>query len=191
MQTSLDGIIKKHRDAVDRSFTPAHIEQLAAITREFTRCLKSGHKLLFCGNGGSAADSQHIAAEFVGRFKINRPGLAAIALTTDTSILTAVANDFGYEGIFARQVEALGCAGDILIGLSTSGMSPNVVQAVRKAKEKGLMTIGFCGIKGGDLKKIADIAFAAQHEETSHIQEVHMVALHAISEAVENVFYGG
>ena len=190
MDTDLELIIKKHRDAVEKSFTAPQVEQLAQIAREFTRCLKAGHKLLFCGNGGSAADSQHIAAEFVGRFKINRPGLAAIALTTDTSILTAVANDFGYDTIFARQVEALGQAGDILVALSTSGMSSSVLHAVSMAEKKGLFTVGFTGIRGGELKKISDICFVAQHEETSHIQEVHMVALHAISEVVEKVFFG-
>jgi len=190
LRSELDLIIKKHRDAVENSFSPVQINQLAQIAREFTRCLKAGHKLLFCGNGGSAADSQHIAAEFVGRFKINRPGLPALALTTDTSILTAVANDFGYDTIFSRQVEALGNNGDILIGLSTSGMSASVLQAVSKASEKGLTTIGFCGIRGGDLKKTADISFVAQHEETSHVQEIHMVALHAISEVVEKTFFG-
>jgi len=190
MKTELEVIVQKHRDAVERSFQSAQLDVLDSIAREFARCLKAGGKILFCGNGGSAADSQHIAAEFVGRFKINRPALASIALTTDTSILTAVANDFGYDEVFSRQVEALGRPGDILVGLSTSGMSASVLRACEEAKNNGMTTIGFCGIRGGDLAKIADIAFLAQHEETAHIQEVHMIALHAISEAVEKTFFG-
>ncbi len=190
MKDELESIVKKHCDAVERSFVDAQLEILAQIAREFARCLKAGGKILFCGNGGSAADSQHIAAEFVGRFKLNRPALASLALTTDTSILTAVANDFGYDQVFSRQVEALGCPGDVLVGLSTSGMSPSVLMAVSKAKAQEMTTIGFCGIKGGDLAQHADISFIAQHEETAHIQEVHMIALHAVSEAVEKLFFG-
>jgi len=190
MKNDLEIIVKKHRDAVERSFTAPQMEVLDQIAREFARCLKSGGKLLFCGNGGSAADSQHIAAEFVGRFMLNRPALAALALTTDTSILTAVANDFGYDQVFSRQVEALGAAGDILVAISTSGMSKSILLACEQAKQKKITTIGFTGIRGGDLAKQADFVFASQHEETAHVQEIHMVALHAISEAVEKVFFG-
>lgn len=190
MKSELEFIVQKHRDAVDRSFTPAQMDVLDKIAREFASCLKAGGKILFCGNGGSAADSQHIAAEFVGRFKINRPALAAIALTTDTSILTAVANDFGYDQVFSRQVEALGAPGDILVGLSTSGMSASVLLACEEAKRKQMVSIGFSGNRGGDLVNQADMTFMAHHEETAHIQEIHMVALHAISEAVEKVFFG-
>lgn len=189
MKAELETIIQRHRDAVERSFSVPQMETLTQIAREFARCLKAGGKILFCGNGGSAADSQHIAAEFVGRFKINRPALASIALTTDTSILTAVANDFGYDEVFSRQVEALGAPGDILVAMSTSGKSPSVLKAVSAAKEKKVMSIGFTGIQGGDLAKQADLCFFAQHEETAHIQEMHMVALHAVSEAVEKLFF--
>lgn len=190
MKSDLEVIVQKHRDAVQRSFTDAQMDVLDRIAREFARCLKAGGKILFCGNGGSAADSQHIAAEFVGRFRINRPALAAIALTTDTSILTAVANDFGYDQVFSRQVEALGAAGDVLVAISTSGMSKSILLACEQAKQKKVTTIGFTGAGGGDLAKQADLVFAAQHEETAHVQEIHMVALHAISEAVEKVFFG-
>lgn len=190
MQEQLTKIIASHRNALDKSFTPPQIEILNAITREFIKTLKNGGKLLFCGNGGSAADSQHIAAEFVGRFKKDRRGLAAIALTTDTSIITAVANDYGYESIFSRQVEALAQKGDVLIAMSTSGMSKNVLNAVAKAKEQGVLTIGLSGRDGGELSKCTDLCFIANADETSHIQEMHLIALHAISEVVEETFFG-
>ena len=190
MQDDFQSILNRHRDAFDKTFTAAQIDLLTQIAREFNKCLKSGGKILFCGNGGSAADSQHIAAEFVGRFKINRRGLPAIALTTDTSIMTAVANDYDFDRIFSRQVEALGRAGDILIAISTSGSSPNVLAAVKQAREMGIRVIGFTGAKMGELSKISDLCFIAAHTETSHVQEMHMTALHAISEVVENTFFG-
>ncbi len=190
MQIEFQQIVAKHREAFEHSFTVERVDLLCEIACEFNKCLKAGNKLLFCGNGGSAADSQHIAAEFVGRFKLDRPGLPALALTTDTSILTAVANDYSFDQIFSRQVEALGKSGDLLIALSTSGMSRNVLEAVKKARDMGLRVVGFTGACGGDLLQLSDIAFIAQHTETSHIQEMHMIALHAISEVVENTFFG-
>ncbi len=190
MRQSLDGVIRRHREAAEKSFGDSQMEVLEGITREALRALKAGNKLLFCGNGGSAADSQHIAAEFIARFKKERKSLAAIALTTDTSILTAVANDYQFEEIFSRQVEGLGSKGDILFAISTSGNSRNVLNAVRVARERGLLTIGFTGKKGGELLNMTDLCYQAVADDTSQIQEMHITALHAISEVVEEVFFG-
>lgn len=190
MKRSFDAIFSEHRRAVEKSFSPAQISILEKIARRILSALKAGRKILLCGNGGSAADSQHIAAEFIARFKRERQSLPAIALTTDSSILTAVANDYDYTQVFSRQIEGLGEKGDILIALSTSGRSKNVLKAVQQAKQRELLTIGFTGGKGGDLKKTADLCFVAQAEKTPHIQEVHITALHAISEVVEDVLFG-
>lgn len=190
MQAALRLIVRRHQDAYDKSFTDNHLDLLHEISREFVRVLKSGNKLLFCGNGGSAADSQHIAAEFIARFKLERRSLPAIALTTDTSILTALANDYDFVRIFERQVEGLGRQGDLLVALTTSGNSPNVLAAVDCANKMGLKTIGFTGKDGGALKDRANLCYIAGSSETSHIQEMHITALHAISEVVEAVFFG-
>jgi D-sedoheptulose 7-phosphate isomerase len=139
-----------------------------------TTALQNGKKVMWCGNGGSAADSQHLAAELVGRFAKNRAPLASIALTTDTSILTALGNDYGYETVFSRQVEALGEAGDVLISISTSGNSSNVVKAVEQAKNLGIFTLAFTGKSESKLSKIADITLKAESEVTAHIQESHI-----------------
>ena len=190
MNKSLERIITNHKTAVEKSFTPLQFKILDLIAREILKTFKTGHKILFCGNGGSAADSQHIAAEFIARFKRERKSLPAIALTTDTSILTAIANDYDFQQIFSRQIEGLGQKGDLLIALSTSGKSKNVLQAVRQAKSQGLYTIGLTGGTGGELQNQVDLCFTAQSSETSHIQEVHITALHAVSEVVEEVFFG-
>ncbi|MBI3313322.1 MAG: D-sedoheptulose 7-phosphate isomerase [Candidatus Omnitrophica bacterium] len=187
---NLEGIIKEHREAVENSFTEAQLAVLEKISREILKAFMAGHKILLCGNGGSAADSQHIAAEFIARFKRDRKSLPAISLTTDTSILTAIANDYDYEKIFSRQIEGLGNKGDILIALSTSGNSKNVLAAVKQAHSQGLTVIGFTGNSGGSLQGVVDICFQAQAKKTPHIQEVHITALHAISEVVEDVLFG-
>jgi D-sedoheptulose 7-phosphate isomerase len=149
-------------------------------------CLAAGGKLLLFGNGGSAADAQHLAAEFVGRFVVERHGLAAIALTTDSSILTAVANDYGFERVFARQIEALARPGDVAIGISTSGNSPNIIEAVNKAKKQNLKTIGLAGKDGGMLAKSVDIPITVAAENTARIQECHIAIGHILCELVEN-----
>ena len=153
--------------------------------------LKNGKKLLLCGNGGSAADSQHIAAEFIIRLShdLNRPAIPAIALTTDTSILTAGGNDIGYENVFARTVEGLGNEGDILIAISTSGNSENVIKAVDTAKSKGMKIIGFLGGRGGKLKDLVDVAVIIPSPSTGRIQEGHITVAHIICEAVERKLY--
>jgi len=147
--------------------------------------LKLGNKLLICGNGGSAADSQHFAAEVVGRFEKERKGFSAIALTTDTSALTAIGNDYGFDKVFSRQVEALGQKGDILIGISTSGNSKNVIEAVKVAKGLGIFTVGLLGKDGGQLKDLVDKAFIVRSNNTARIQEVHITFIHAICRVLD------
>ncbi len=190
MKSIFSKACKNHLEAIQKSFTPSQVKSLEAITRILLKSFKDGHKLLLCGNGGSASDSQHIAAEFVGRFHRERRALPAIALTTDSSILTAVANDYSYDDVFSRQVEALGQKGDVLIAISTSGNSRNVLKAVGKAKELGVITVGFTGADGGALKLETDFVFRAGSTQTPHIQEVHITVLHALSEAIEEVLFG-
>ena len=149
--------------------------------------LKTGKKVLFCGNGGSAADAQHLAAEFVGRYLLEREGLPAIALTTDTSILTAVANDYDFANVFARQVQALGNNGDVLIGISTSGNSPNVLRALEVAKSKGLATIGFTGQGGGKMSELCDICLSVDNPVTARAQEMHILMGHILCELLDGV----
>lgn len=153
---------------------------------------KSGKKMLLCGNGGSAADCQHIATEMMIRLShhINRPALPAIALTTDSSNLTAGGNDIGFENVFARNVEGLGCEGDVLLAISTSGNSPNVLKAVEKAKQKNMQVIGFLGGTGGKLKEMVDLPIVIPSRNTQRIQEGHITIAHIICESVEQELYG-
>lgn len=160
-------------------------DALEAIARAMTATLRTGGKILWCGNGGSAGDSQHLAAEIVGRFRRERRGLPSVALTTDTSILTAVANDYGYEAVFSRQVEALGVPGDLLVGISTSGNSPNIVAALQAAHSLGLGTVGFTGAGGGRLATLADHLFAVASKDTARIQEAHILAGHMLCDWIE------
>ncbi|MBI1883630.1 MAG: SIS domain-containing protein [Chlamydiae bacterium] len=162
-----------------------HLEKICVIANQIEKSLKKGNKLLLCGNGGSAADAQHAAAEFVTRFKIDRRPLAALALTTDTSVLTSIGNDYDYAQIFKKQVEALGRKGDVLIALSTSGRSQNVLEGVQVAKEIGLKTIGFTGDSDNPLSRLSDITFKVPSLEVARIQEAHILAIHIISEIVE------
>ncbi len=148
-------------------------------------CLRRGNKILFCGNGGSAADAQHVAAEFAGRYLRERKAWPAIALTTNTSTLTAIGNDYGYEKVFSRQVEAYAVGGDVVVGISTSGNSPNVLLAFEMAKSIGCVTIGFTGGSGGQTPKSCDHCFIAPAMKTPNIQELHIVAWHAICDLVE------
>src|SRR3989338_247370 len=163
----------------------AEEKNIEAAAKQILIVLTDGRKLLICGNGGSAADSQHMAAEFVGRYKKERKGLPAIALTTDSSILTAWSNDYTYETIFERQVESLAKKGDVLIGLSTSGNSKNVIKAMEKGKELGTINISLTGKKGGKLKETSDININVESDNTPRIQECHLLAYHIICELVE------
>lgn len=159
--------------------------ELERIAVEMTRAVCAGGKVLWCGNGGSAADSQHLAAEFVGRFRRERQGLASIALTTDTSILTAIGNDYGYEHVFRRQVEALCQRGDVVVGISTSGNSKNVCLALEAGKALGAFTVAFTGQGGGAMAGIADAALCIASKDTARIQEAHILCGHMLSDWVE------
>lgn len=160
-------------------------ENIEKAAMKIIGCLKSGNKILICGNGGSAADAQHIAGEIVGRFKLERKGWPAIALTTDTSIITAWSNDYDYSSVFERQVEALAKRGDVLLGLSTSGNSENIIKALEKGKEIGTVNISLTGRNGGKIKAISDLNVNVSSENTPRIQECHMTAYHIICEIVE------
>jgi D-sedoheptulose 7-phosphate isomerase len=172
-----------------KAFIEENKELLREVFEEIARRVKSGKKILLCGNGGSAADAQHIAGELVGRFQMERKALPAIALTTDTSILTAVGNDYSFDKIFERQVEALGEEGDVLIGISTSGNSPNVINAVLKAKKLGMFTVGFSGKDGGKLKEVADVCFVVKSFSTPRIQEVHITIGHVMCDFIEKFVF--
>ncbi|WP_304438368.1 MULTISPECIES: D-sedoheptulose 7-phosphate isomerase [unclassified Lysobacter] len=165
-------------------------QQLEACAAKCIETLNSGGKLLLAGNGGSAADAQHIAAEFVSRFAFDRPGLPAIALTTDTSILTAIGNDYGYEKLFSRQIQALGRSGDVFIAYSTSGRSPNVLAGLREARERGLFCIGLTGSGGGDMPELCDILLRTPATDTAEIQQGHAVLGHIITGLVESAIFG-
>ena len=177
------------------SYIDAHQEVLAKlaasagdIQQAAERCiaaLANGHKLLICGNGGSAADAQHMAAELVGRFIADRPAIAAIALTTDTSALTAIANDYGYDAVFSRQVAGLANSGDVLIAISTSGASASVLAACEQARELGCGIVGLTGRDGGALKACCDAAVVVPAEDTAHIQECHIVVVHLLCALIE------
>jgi D-sedoheptulose 7-phosphate isomerase len=158
---------------------------LQQIAAEMTRAILAGKKVLWCGNGGSAADSQHLAAELMGRFQRERCAFPSIALTTDTSILTAIANDYGYERVFQRQVEALCTKGDVLVGISTSGSSKNVCAALQTARQIGAFTVAFTGQGGGQIADIADVALRIPSKDTARIQEAHILCGHMICDWVE------
>jgi D-sedoheptulose 7-phosphate isomerase len=158
---------------------------LEAIARAMVSTLRAGGKILWCGNGGSAGDSQHLAAELVGRYRRERHGMASLALTTDSSALTSIANDYGYEAVFSRQVEALGVEGDLLVGISTSGNSQNVVAALAAARRQGMATVAFTGAGGGRMVKLADHLFAVASKETARIQEAHILAGHMLCDWIE------
>jgi len=159
------------------------------IVIESVTAFQSDGKMLFCGNGGSASDAQHIAAELSGRFYTDRPPLYAEALHVNSSFMTAVANDYGYEATYARMVEAAGKKGDILVGISTSGNSPNVVRAIQKAKELGITTVGFTGKNGGAMRDICDFLICAPSDDTPRIQEVHILVGHIICQLIEQEMF--
>jgi len=165
------------------------VSTLARVSQILVEALRNGNKLMVFGNGGSAADAQHIAAEFVGRFAFNRPALPALALSVNTSCVTAIGNDYGFDLVFARQVEALARPGDVAVGISTSGNSPNVIRGLEAAGGIGLHTVGFSGAAGGKLKQIADFCLCAPSEETPRIQECHILMGHILSEIAEREIF--
>ena len=164
--------------------------ELEKIANACCAALREGHKIIFAGNGGSAAEAQHLAGELVGRFKFDRPGLAALALTSDTSILTAIGNDYGYECVFARQLDALGAAGDVFFFLSTSGTSPNVLRGLEAGRRKGLVTVGLTGEGGGAMHPLCDYCIRIPSLDTPQIQEGHLVAGHIICGLIERKLFG-
>ena len=170
---------------VQKVFLRDSLDTLLAVVQVMTEALRRERKLLLFGNGGSAADAQHLAAEFVNRFLIERKALPAVALTTDTSVLTSIANDRGYELVFSRQIEALGAPGDVAVGLSTSSTSANVLEGIRTARKEGLVTVAFAGGDGGPLLKEADYCLLVPSGRTPRIQEMHILAGHVICELVE------
>ena len=172
-----------------RAYFDDHADSVLEAGRLLSETLRAGKKILIFGNGGSAADAQHFSAELVNRFRHNRPALAAIALTTDTSVLTSIANDFHYDDVFSRQVEALGGDRDVAIAISTSGRSPNVLKAVSMAADKGLRTIGLTGKDGGKLAASVELCFTVPHQDTARIQEVHGMLVHFFCEMIDDELY--
>jgi D-sedoheptulose 7-phosphate isomerase len=192
VKLSLDFIKENIREAITLKQaileTPPLLEAIHTVSERCLEALRGGNKILFAGNGGSAGDAQHLAAELVGRYKLDRPGLPAVALTTDTSMLTAIANDYGYEQVFARQVEANGCAGDVFFGITTSGNSRNVLAAIEKAKQKNIVTVGLAG-SGGAIQNSCDYCISVPSNDTARIQECHIMIGQIICGYIENSLF--
>lgn len=180
--------LQDHRaliDLLERDLAPL----IAEMSTLIADALAHGNKLLVMGNGGSAADSQHFVAEIVGRFKMERTALPAVALSTDTSILTAIGNDYGFDAIFSRQIEALAAPGDVVVGISTSGNSPNVLKAINAARERGCRTIGLLGKDGGSIKAACDLPLVMPTTDTPRIQEGHITVIHIVCDLVEKALF--
>ena len=189
----MDGIAGQLRASADNlrsmSEDAGLLDGVARVASVCIEALRRGNKILFAGNGGSAADAQHLAGELVSRFNYDRPGLAAFALTTDTSVLTAIGNDYGYEHLFARQVEAVGSPGDVLFALSTSGRSPNIVKALQAARTKGLVTVGLTGSGGGRMPELCDHCLRVPSDATPRIQEGHITIGHTVCWLIERQIF--
>jgi D-sedoheptulose 7-phosphate isomerase len=179
--------ILAHKEVVEKVLETM-IKDIKRASDLVNKTVKADKKVLLCGNGGSAADAQHIAAEFTGRFKIERRALLAVALTTDTSALTAIGNDYGYERVFSRQVEALGREGDLLIAISTSGNSKNILEAIKKAKKQKMRVIGLSGRDGGAMRELCDINLIVPSSDTARIQEMHIMIGHILCQGVDELF---
>ncbi|MCM8832149.1 MAG: D-sedoheptulose 7-phosphate isomerase [Candidatus Omnitrophica bacterium] len=178
--------IEEHKVGIDFLFS--NIEKIKEIALLFIKTLKKGGKIIFIGNGGSASDAQHLSAELVGRFKIDRKPLPAISLSSNISSLTALGNDFGFETIFEKQIQALGNKKDLLIGISTSGNSKNIISAIQAAKKIGMKTVGFLGRDGGALKNLVDVSFVVPIDDTARIQEIHILLGHIICEIIDQQY---
>jgi len=165
------------------------VQRIYDASAMMIQCLQKGGKILWCGNGGSAADSQHLSAELVARLNMTRPGLASLALTTDTSLITAWSNDVGFETLFSRQVEALGKKGDVLFGLSTSGNSPNVLEAIKSARKKEMTSIALLGKNGGTIHEFTDLSIIIPSDNTQHIQEAHITIGHILCDLIESKLF--
>jgi len=183
------GLYEDHADTAERFFTAAGTAAVEGAAGAFLEALRGGRTLLFFGNGGSAADAQHLAAEFVNRYVRDRPALAAVALTTDTSVLTSIANDADFRSVFARQIEAIGRAGDVAVGISTSGRSPNVLEGLKAARAKRLVTVGFCGEAEGPMRDLCDHLIRVPSRTTARIQEVHILVGHILCQIVDETLY--
>ncbi len=181
--------IVKESHRIKEDFIKKNTATLIDLAEYISKAFKNDRKLMICGNGGSAADAQHLAAEFVNRFLLERPPLPALALTTDTSIITSVANDYGYKEVFSKQIKALGVEGDVLLAISTSGKSENIISAIRTAKKIGLYTVGFIGGDGGEMLELVDLALVVESEKTSRVQEAHILAGHLICELVDYILF--
>lgn len=182
--------INKSADILGKMLAdPVLLDTVEAIAGAIISAFRCGNKVLLAGNGGSAADAQHLAGEFVSRFAFDRPGLQAFALTTDTSVMTAIGNDYGYEELFARQIQAAGNPGDVFLGISTSGRSPNILAALRESKRKGLSTVGFTGQTGGEMPALSDYCIRIPSNETPKIQEGHILIGHIICGLVEKTIF--
>jgi len=188
VRKSIEASIAAHQELLSAAEVVAAV---ASVSELLTKALQQGRKVLLFGNGGSAADAQHIAAELVGRFAIERPALPALALSVNSSCVTAIGNDYGFDRVFARQIEALGTSGDVAIGISTSGNSPNVLQGLTVAKKAGLCTVALTGRTGGNLKNTVEYCICAPSDDTPRIQECHILIGHIISELVEQAIFHG
>ncbi|WP_027721536.1 D-sedoheptulose 7-phosphate isomerase [Maridesulfovibrio zosterae] len=190
-ETALQKVLDHARSGIEvrEAFFEQHSQLIVEIARSMAVRLAQGSKILFCGNGGSAADCQHLAAELVNRFKLERPPLPGLALTTDTSIITAIGNDYSYDMIFEKQVQALGLPGDVLIGISTSGTSPNVIKALKEAKRKNMITIGMTGMGVGEMLSICDHVVSVPSKDTPVIQEIHIAAGHLFCELIDHFLF--
>ena len=185
MLKSIQDEFQSHLETIQKVINNMEL-QLAEASQLAVETLRNGNKILICGNGGSAADAQHIAAELTGRYKTERRGLAGIALTTDTSALTAIGNDYGYDRVFDRQVESLANKGDLIIGISTSGNSKNVINALKVGKELGCKTLGLSGRDGGIMNEVCDINLVVPSNNTPRIQEMHILFGHTICQIIDN-----
>ncbi|MFA5772804.1 MAG: D-sedoheptulose 7-phosphate isomerase [Thermoplasmata archaeon] len=192
MRNKIDVVKKQLSESIEtkKSFTPKNIETIAKISDAIVNAYKKGKKVIWFGNGGSAADAQHLAGELVSKFYIERRGLASIALNTNTTILTAIANDYDFQNIFSRQIEALANDGDVVVGISTSGTSKNVVAGIKEAKKKNAVTVGFTGESGGKLKGLVDFLVNVPSNDTPRIQESHITIGHIICYLVERELFG-
>ena len=185
MYTRFNDIMKQQCDNLHYLMDSGYAKSVSQVVDALLDALRAGNKVLIAGNGGSAADAQHFAGEFVGRFLRERGGFPAVALTTDSSIMTSVANDYGFDEIFARQINALGNEGDVFIGISTSGNSENIVNAFNECKQKGITTVGLLGKNGGKLKDMSDYLMLVPFKETPRVQEIHTMTVHMMCEIVE------
>lgn len=186
----VEDVIEQQIENLNKLKQSDYSKKIQNISNILIQCLKNGNKILIAGNGGSASDAQHFAGEIVGRFLLERKGLACICLNTDTSVMTCIANDYSYDDIFARQIEGIANKGDVFIGISTSGNSKNIINAVEKSKQVGVKTIGFLGKDGGKLKDLVDENLIIPYKSTARVQEHHIMSIHLICEIVEKEMAG-